>query len=71
MAAVDMKRERIPTPVCTPRALASRRALGRFTEGGREIPRLRARGTDSHTSDVGHWFGMTGQEQSAGTADRA
>ena len=25
------------------------------------VPRLRARGTDSHASDVGHWLGMTGQ----------
>ena len=23
------------------------------------IPRLRARGTDSHASDIGHWLGMT------------
>ena len=30
-------------PVCTPRVLASRRALGRLAEGGRGIPRLRAR----------------------------
>ena len=25
----------------------------------RGVPRLRARGTDSHASDIGHWLGMT------------
>ena len=27
--------------------------------GGKGVPRLRARGTDSHASDIGHWLGMT------------
>ena len=53
-------------PVCTPRVLASRRALGRLAEGGGGIPRLRARGTDSHASDVGHWLGMTPLARCAG-----
>ena len=29
------------------------------------VLRLRAQGTDSHTSDIGHWFGMTPQEDDA------
>ena len=29
-----------------------------LAEGGRGT-RLRARGTDSHASDIGHWLGMT------------
>ena len=35
----------------------------------RGVPRLRARGTDSHASDVGHWLGMTEKKQGAGTVD--
>ena len=30
------------------------------------VPRLRARGTDSHASDVGHWLGMTPLARCAG-----
>ena len=30
-----------------------------LAEGGEGFPRLRARGTDSHASDIGHWLGMT------------
>ena len=32
---------------------------GRFFFYGAGFPRLRARGTDSHASDIGHWLGMT------------
>ena len=53
---------------CTPRVLASLRALGRLAEGGEGFPRLRARGTDSHASDIGHWLGMTTQKAGAGNA---
>ena len=30
-----------------------------LAEGGEGFPRLRARGTDSHASDIGHWLGVT------------
>ena len=32
------------------------------------FPRLRARGTDSHASDIGHWLGMTTQKAGADNA---
>ena len=37
-------------------------------KGGFGIPRLRARGTDSHASDVGHWLGMTGYKGRTGSS---
>ena len=39
-----------------------------LAEGGEGFPRLRARGTDSHASDVGHWLGMTTQKAGADNA---
>ena len=37
---------------------------------GMGVPRLRARGTDSHASDIGHWLGMTAL-RAGGTSGRA
>ena len=48
---------RIPTPVCG------------LARNDNTMPVRSERGTDCHTSDVGHWFAMTGTS-GAGRNDR-
>ena len=69
----SFRRGRCPhRPVCRGISLPPSRPLAVTPPSQREargVPRLWARGTDSHASDVGHWLGMTGREQGVGTVD--